>query len=175
MIVFDLECRERGHRFEGWFASSDDFARQQDTGLLACPQCGSTEVRKAPMAPNLGRKGNQIDTASAASPQPVSGANAVQANRIADHVPTGNVTNGNLPPEAVQMMITLARMQEEALKTSRWVGDRFAEQSRAMHYGETETESIHGQATLAEAKELLEEGIELAPLPFPVVPPEQAN
>lgn len=155
MIVFDLECRLSGHRFEGWFGSSEDFARQQETGLLACPQCGSSDVMKAPMAPNVGRKGSQMTTAASPPPRPVS--------------------NGNLPPEAVTMMKALAKMQAEAIKDSRWVGDNFAEQSRAMHYGETEAESIHGQATLAEAKELLDEGIAVAPLPFPVTPPDKAN
>jgi hypothetical protein len=73
------------------------------------------------------------------------------------------------------MIQALAKMQAEALKSSRFVGDKFADNARAMHYGERDTESIHGQATLAEAKELLEEGIGVMPLPLPVVPPEQAN
>jgi hypothetical protein len=157
MIVFDLECRLAGHRFEGWFASSDDFVRQQETGLLACPQCGSSDVTKAPMAPNLGRKGNQVAAKPASPP------------------PQRSVANESLPPEAVKMMKALAKMQAEAIKDSRWVGDNFAEQSRAMHYGEKEAESIHGQATLTEAKELLDEGIAVAPLPFPVAPPDKAN
>ena len=59
MIVFDLECRPVGHRFEGWFGSSDDYVRQQERGLVTCPTCGSAEVGKAVMAPNVGRKGNQ--------------------------------------------------------------------------------------------------------------------
>lgn len=157
MIVFDLECRSGGHRFEGWFGSSDDFARQQERGLVSCPHCGAGDVIKAPMAPNLGRKSNQVSipVAPQAAPQPMQG--------------------GKLPPEAVKMMKAMAAMQAEALKDSRWVGDSFAEQSRAMHYGERDTETIHGQATLSEAKELLEEGIAIAPLPFPVAPPEETN
>lgn len=156
MIVFDLECRLAGHRFEGCFASSDDFVRQQERGLVACPTCESSDVIKAPMAPNVGRKGNQADSSRSTPPARL-------------------VANGNLPPEAVKMMNALAKMQAEALKTSRWVGDGFVEQSRAMHYGEKDAENIHGQATLAEAKELLEEGIEVAPLPFPIAPPGDAN
>ncbi len=66
MIVFDLECRTGQHRFEGWFGSSEDFARQQERGLVSCPQCGSGDVAKAPMAPNLPRKGNQHSESSAA-------------------------------------------------------------------------------------------------------------
>ena len=156
MIVFDLECRTGGHRFEGWFSSSDDFAAQQQRGLVSCPHCGSADVAKAVMAPNVARKGNQL-----VAPRP--------ADQPAVHA------GGKLPPEAVQMMQALATMQAEALKASRWVGDGFAEQSRKMHYGETEAETIHGQATLGEAKELLEEGIAVMPLPFPVAPPDELN
>ncbi len=73
------------------------------------------------------------------------------------------------------MMQALAKVQAEALKDSRFVGESFAEDARAMHYGEQEAESIHGQTTIEEAQALLEEGIEVAPLPFPVVPPGKAN
>ena len=162
MIVFDLECRAGGHRFEGWFGSSDDFADQQDRGLLMCPECGSAEVVKAPMAPKLARKGNQLPSGpkAPARPQPMS---------------PQPMSRGAMPPEAVKMMRALHAMQTEALKDSRWVGDRFAEQSRAMHYGERDVETIHGEATLEEATALYEEGIEVAPLPFPVAPPGEAN
>jgi len=158
MIVFDLECQAMGHRFEGWFSSSEDFASQQERGLVCCPQCGSPDIAKAPMAPNLARKGNQ---------QP-EGKPSGQSQAM--HKPKGEI-----PPEVVQAMQSLARMQAEALKESQWVGDKFAEESRAMHYGERELASIHGQATMDEAKALLEEGIEVAPLLFPVAPPDQTN
>ena len=155
MIVFDLECRSGGHRFEGWFGSSEDFASQQGRGLVTCPECGSGDVAKAVMAPNVGRKGNQGGETLPEKAKPMS--------------------KGTLPPEAVQMMQKLAAMQSEALKESRWVGDKFADDARAMHYGERDVENIHGQATLEEAKDMLEEGIEVAPLPFPVAPPGKAN
>lgn len=158
MIVFDLECRAGGHRFEGWFGSSEDFAAQSERGLLACPQCGSADVIKAPMAPSVPRKGNQLSAPVAAE----------AAAPVA-------VANDTLPPQALRMMQELARMQAKALEKSRWVGGKFADESRAMHYGEREAEPIHGQATIAEARELLEEGIEVAPLPFPVAPPGEAN
>lgn len=159
MIVFDLACKPAGHRFEGWFASSEDYGDQRARGLLACPQCGAAEVDKAPMAPSVGRKGNQLP----AAPAP-------QAEK-----PQVMQAPASLPPEAVKMMRALATLQAEAIKDSRWVGDRFAEESRAMHYGESDAAPIHGQATLAEARELLEEGIEVAPLLFPVAPPGEAN
>lgn len=109
------------------------------------------------MAPNVGRKGNQLPMSAKRSdkPQPVA--------------------NAPMPPEAAAMMQALAKMQAEALKQSKWVGGKFAEQSRAMHYGEREHEVIHGQATLAEAKDLHEEGVPVMPLPFPVAPPDETN
>lgn len=168
MIVFDLECRAGAHRFEGWFGSSDAFARQQERGLVTCPHCGSAEVDKAVMAPRVARKGNQLPEASSARPRP-------PKLPTPPPPPSAPVASGPMPPEAVALMHKLATMQAEALKSSRFVGDSFADDARAMHYGERKTETIHGQATIAQAKELLEEGIAVAPLPFPVVPPEQAN
>ena len=155
MIVYDLHCAQ-GHRFEGWFGSSGDFAEQQDRGLVECPECGSQEVGKAPMAPAVPAKGNQ------------------RANVVAgkDGKP---VTNRAIPPEVHQAMRALAEAQAKALRKSTYVGDGFAEESRAMHYGEKEVEAIHGKATVREAKELIEEGIAVAPLPFPIAEPDKLN
>ena len=154
MIVFDLCCRPGGHRFEGWFASSQAFEQQMQRGLVTCPQCGAGDVAKAAMAPSLGRKGNQ------------------RAAQTADKVP---VSSGTSPPAAQAMLHRMAAMQAAALEHSTWVGDKFAARSRAMHYGEREPAAIHGQATLAEASELIEEGIAVLPLPFPVAPPDDVN
>jgi len=162
MIVFDLECREGGHRFEGWFGSSDEFARQQERGLLTCPTCGSAEVGKALMAPNLARKGNQRS-------------NAVQRSEVsASPAPLTNA-GPPIPPEAAELFRKIANAQAEALKSSRWVGEEFAETARAIHYGEAEVEAVHGQATADEARELFEEGVEIAPVLFPLLPPGKAN
>lgn len=115
------------------------------------------------MAPSVGRKGNQV---------------AVKTPTIAAR-PQGSspqVMSGTaMPPEALQMMQKLAKMQAEALTKSRWVGESFAEDSRAMHYGEREAEQIHGQATIKEARDLIDEGIAVAHLPFPIAPPGEAN
>lgn len=153
MIVFDLHC-DHGHRFEGWFGSSDDFASQQGRGLVACPECGSAVVGKAPMAPAVPRKGNSVE----------------QADRR-----TAPMASGEIPVEVRKAMKALAEAQKKALAQSKWVGDGFAEESRAMHYGEKDLEAIHGKATLKEAKELLEEGIEVTPLPFPIAEPGILN
>lgn len=168
MIVYDLQCHDADHRFEGWFKSSDDFTDQQGRGLVACPHCGSANVDKAIQAPRLARKGNQLSEAPPARRQSPASDPA--------SVPAAASVDAPLPPQAVeQVMQALATMQAEALRQSRYVGQNFVKDARAMHYGEREAETIHGQASVAEARELLEEGIGLMPLPFPVVPPDQAN
>ena len=75
----------------------------------------------------------------------------------------------------IETMKKLAAMQAKMLKSSEWVGERFVEESRAMHYGERDSRAIHGQATMEEARQLHEEGVPLAPLPFPVAPPDAIN
>ena len=153
MIVFDLHCAE-GHRFEGWFGSSDDFASQREGGLVACPQCGSDDVSKAPMAPAIPVKGNQRGDVPSKSEQ---------------------MAGGRIPPEVRKAMQALADAQAKALEQSRYVGDAFAEETRAMHYGEKDLEAIHGKATLQQAKELIEEGVPVAPLLAPYTPPDELN
>lgn len=153
MIVFDLTC-EHGHRFEGWFGSSGDYTDQLERGLLSCPQCGSSAVTKAPMAPAVAAKGNTRQEHGNGPKQ---------------------VSNQPMSPEVVAALTKLAEAQAKALKDSTWVGDKFAEVSRKMHYGETDERPIHGQASLEEAKGLVEEGIPVAPLPFPVAPPDKLN
>ncbi|WP_068075836.1 DUF1178 family protein [Novosphingobium lentum] len=173
MIVFDLECRSGGHRFEGWFGSTDDFARQQERGLVTCPVCDAADVVKAVTAPNLARKGNQSpaiaphrdNAQSAPAPAPAPASTSASQPVLASA----------MPPEAQAMFRALAAMQAEALKSSRWVGDNFAEKARAMHYGENEVEAIHGQTTPDEAIELFEEGIDIAPILFPLAPPGETN
>ncbi len=155
MIVFDL-CCSKGHLFEGWFGSSGEFGSQQARGLVSCPECGSPEVSKAPMAPAVPAKGSGQGKApreDAATP----------------------VSNREIPPEVEKAMRALAKAQKKALADSKYVGDGFAEESRAMHYGEKEVEAIHGKATVKEAKDLLEEGIQVAPLPFPIAEPDELN
>ena len=167
MIVFDLECSGGAHRFEGWFKSSDDFTSQQARGLIACPHCGSADVAKAPMAPRLSRKGNQTVSASPAATPSAPAKSAPEKPQA--------IASPRLPPEAVAAMHALAAIQAEAIKTSRWVGDKFADQSRAMHYGDADHATIHGQATREEARDLLDEGIMVAPLLIPIAPPDEIN
>lgn len=171
MIVYDLECRAGGHRFEGWFGSSGDFDSQRDRGLLSCPICGSAEVGKAAMAPAVPRKGNQLPEPRTA-PHPASGPGPGLAPAAKTPMAAGGPA---IPPQVAEALRAYAMAQAEALKSSKWVGNAFPEQARAMHYGEEDHAPIHGQATLEEAQDLLEEGIAVAPVLFPVIPPDKAN
>ena len=165
MIVFDLQCREDGTRFEGWFRSTEDFENQRTSGLLNCPNCGGDQVEKAVMAPAVGRKGNQRITKPARGPKPV-----VEPGQDA-----AVATMAPLSEDTKKALVAMAEIQRKVLEKSRWVGGRFADEARSMHYGETDAEPIHGETSIEEAEQLIEEGIEIAALPFPVAPPDAVN
>lgn len=150
MIVFDLKCSD-GHVFEAWFGSSAAWEAQRASGLVACPICGSAEVAKAVMAPNVGAKGNRA--AASTGPSPAADAS----------------------PVIKAAMEMIAAAQAKMLEKSQWVGAAFADKARAMHLGEEPSAQIHGQATAEQAQELVEEGVPVAPLLVPVIPPEQCN
>ncbi|MHA3790279.1 DUF1178 family protein [Sphingomonas sp. YL-JM2C] len=156
MIVFDLACNTAGHVFEIWFGSSADYEDQKARGLVMCPYCGSTDVDKAVMAPNVAAKGNQRSEPSAMAPVPA-----------AANVPS---------PEAFKAMVgKLAEVQARMLEGSDYVGSRFADEARSMHLGEQESRPIHGQTSPEEAKALIDEGVPVAPLLLPVRPPKSEN
>jgi hypothetical protein len=152
MIVFDLKCLDLGHVFEAWFGSTDDYEDQRRRGLVQCPLCGTERIEKAVMAPRVGAKGNQ----------------AVQA--VADE---GLSVSSD--PEVKAMLAAVVEMQKKLLENSSYVGDRFAEEARAIHLGEADGRPIHGRATREQAESLIEEGIAVAPLPFPVAEPNSKN
>lgn len=154
MIAFDLNC-SNGHRFEGWFASSEDYSKQQSAGLLACPVCNDITVQKALSVPHVPKKGNQRSVSVPVAAEPPK--------------------TDALPPVIVELVQKLAVAQTEMLKQSQWVGGQFAETARAIHYGEEADRIIHGETSADEAKALMEEGIQVAPLLFPVVPPSAKN
>lgn len=159
MIVFDLCCAVGDHRFEAWFASSDSFADQQARGLISCPICGDSEVRKAVMAPRVGAKSNR---------------------QVSAHTRPGQSQNQEHPgepsPELVRKLIAeIAAKQAEMLPQSRWVGRDFANAARAMHEGRTAEDLIHGQASPEEAESLRDDGIAAMPLLVPIIPPDLAN
>ncbi len=157
MIVFDLCCAAGDHRFEAWFASSDSFSDQQARGLIACPVCGDSEVRKAVMAPRIGAKANQLVVQAPTSPDQPAAA-------------------GDISPELVRRVVAeIAAKQAEMLPQSRWVGRDFAAAARAMHEGRAPDDLIHGQASPQEAQALRDDGIAAMPLLVPIVPPDAVN
>ncbi len=150
MIIFDLKCAPAGHVFEAWFGSTADYEEQKGRGLVSCPLCGAPDVAKAPMAPAVGAKGN---ARAPAQPELFSAdAEKVKA-----------------------MLAAAAAVQKQMLEGSEAVGDRFADEARAIHLGEAEARAIHGRATRAQAEGLIEDGIPVAPLPFPVADPGTEN
>jgi hypothetical protein len=134
MKVIDLRCQS-GHRFEGWFASDDDFLDQNGRGLIECPLCADKVIVRLPSAPRL-------NLSSAAEPTPA------QADETA------------LQTRWMQMVRHVIANTED-------VGERFAEEARRIHYGETAERGIRGQATAEQREALAEEGIEVHPLPLP--------
>lgn len=147
MIVFDLAC-PRAHVFEAWFGSTADFEDQRARGLVDCPICGARDVAKAVMAPNVAPKGNSV--------------------------PATLPMRGGAPTPAGMkaMLATLARAQAKALAGSEHVGPRFASEARAIHDGDAPERPIHGQATLDDARALIDDGVAVAPLPLPIAPPD---
>ncbi|WP_188063479.1 DUF1178 family protein [Sphingobium sp. KCTC 72723] len=156
MIIFDLKCAGQGHVFEAWFGSSADYEDQRARGLLSCPICGDSAIGKAVMAPAIAAKGNS---------------RAVAPSDAGQSVPMGAGDEAKMRA----LIDGMAQAQKKALEGSTWVGRGFAEQARAMHYGEQDRSSIHGEVAPQEAKALIAEGVEVAPLPFPVIPPQAKN
>jgi hypothetical protein len=160
MIAFDLVCTANDHRFEGWFSSSAEYERQLGANLLCCPICGTSSVTKAVMAPNIGRKSNQQ---VATMPKPAEEQTVAVSNQP------------EMPAEIAKAIAELGKLQSKMLENSAWVGDKFVEEARAIHYGEQPERIIHGEATPQDAQALFDEGVSIAPLPLPYVPPEAKN
>ena len=144
MIKYQLQC-DKDHEFAGWFASSDAFDKQVKRKLVECPECSSTDVRKALMAPSVStsRKKAQVETAETAKAR-------------------------------AELIKAMREVRKKVEQNAEYVGPRFAEEARRIHYKEAESregKGIYGEASLAEAKELAEEGIDFMPLP--VLPEDQ--
>jgi hypothetical protein len=157
MIRYALNC-DRGHPFESWFQNSAAYDKQAKRALIACPVCGSTEVEKAIMAPRLGR------TDAAETPTTKPPARTPPGPGPAQRPVQGPVAMMS-PPER-ELRKKLKELRDHITKNADYVGPRFPEQARKIHYGEIEHRSIYGEASPDEAKELHDEGIEFHPLPI---------
>lgn len=146
MIRYTLAC-EAGHGFESWFPSSESYDDQAARGLVTCPLCGSAKVAKAIMAPAIGRAASAPAEQSlpAVVPQPEA------------------VSLAAVPDQRLRAMLRAFR--EHVTANADDVGTRFPEEARRIHYGEAGDRAIYGEASPAEARALIEEGIAVAPLP----------
>lgn len=148
MIRYALRC-ERGHEFESWFQSSAAYDSQHRRGLVTCPACESTKVDKAIMAPRIARKGK-----SRSAPEPVA-------------APAQDASSASLvmAPQERELVAKLKELRDHVLKNADNVGKKFPDEARKMHYGDVEHRAIYGEATAEEARALIDEGVEVAPLP----------
>ncbi|MFO1172425.1 MAG: DUF1178 family protein [Hyphomicrobiaceae bacterium] len=146
MIRYRLTCAD-AHEFEAWFSSSAAYDKQAKAGHVTCPECGSNKVEKALMAPNVAtsRKKEAARTKAKAT--------AVPARPVASQMPT-------------EMLEMMRKIRDHVRENADYVGDKFAEEARKIHYEETEARGIYGEATPDEAKALHEEGIAVHPLPL---------
>ncbi|SIT71296.1 hypothetical protein SAMN04487769_1836 [Burkholderia sp. b14] len=145
MKVLDLTC-EHAHRFEGWFQSAEDFKSQLERHFVECPICGSKTVQRVPSAPRLNLSG-------ATAPAQCDGAPGVGGQSL---------NAGELQARWLQMMRQVIEHTED-------VGEQFVEEARRIHYDEAPARSIRGVTTLDDARALLDEGIDVMPLPLPAL------
>ena len=152
MIRYALVCA-KGHGFESWFQNSAAYDKQAKRGLVECPVCGDTKVEKAIMAPRIAgtRKRGKVSV-----PVPMGDVPAADAVKA----PVAMVS-----PQEQEFRAKLKELKEHLTKNSDYVGQKFPEEARKMHYGDIEHRSIYGEATLQDAKEMHDEGIEVHPLP----------
>ena len=152
MILYKL-CCDQSHEFEGWFKNSDAYDQQQSKNMVACPLCDSLEVRKAPMAPSIATKVHTEKNPTPKEPQsPASDLNEDSAIKVANS------------QDILEKAIVELKQKIEA--SCEDVGNRFPEEARKIHYGEAKKRSIHGEASLKDLKELADEGVDVAPLPW---------
>ena len=168
MKVLNLQCANR-HSFEGWFGSEDDFQSQFVRGLVECPMCADKEIVKMPSAPRL-NFGGHAPPGTAAEPASPSAPSGIQAQPDAS-VSSKELTTTPDPHDRIgpslEQQAAFLKAVRHVIANTEDVGDRFASQARAMHYGDVEPRSIRGNATQREAAELVEEGIDLMALPMP--------
>jgi hypothetical protein len=143
MIKYALAC-DQAHPFESWFPSSEAYESQRKRGFVTCPVCDSSKVEKQIMAPSVGRRSKVAVAPPAPDAQPV----AV------------------LSEKEREVRAMLRAIRDHVTQNAENVGGRFADEARKMHYGEAEQRSIYGAANPVEARALLEEGIEVHPLPL---------
>ena len=149
MIHYNLRC-ERGHAFESWFQSSSAYEAQEKRKLVSCPVCGSAKVERAIMAPQIvSKKGRE---SAEAAPAPATEVSAPASTPL-------------LMAQERELRAKLKELRDHIVKNAENVGERFPNEARKMHYGDIEHRPIYGEASPEEARALIDEGVEVAPLP----------
>jgi hypothetical protein len=149
MIRYNLRC-ERGHAFESWFQSSQAYESQEKRKLVNCPACGSAKVERAIMAPQIvSKKGRER-----AAPAPAAAAEAA--------IPASTPL---MMAQERELRAKLRELRDHIVKNADNVGERFPVEARKMHYGDIEHRPIYGEASPDEARSLIDEGVEVSPLP----------
>ena len=188
MINYALAC-DNGHEFDGWFRNSADYDKQHGLGLVTCPMCDSAKVQKRLMAPNVSTSRTQkkaqveqqvkraveqaqktSETTSETKTGTTAPAVAAAAETPAKQTPSVDLQAG--AGRAKELVEALREFRKQVVANTEYVGDKFADEARKIHYGESEERGIYGETTPKDAKELMEEGIDLMPLP---VLPEDRN
>ena len=146
MIHYQLRC-SADHAFDGWFRDSMGFDRQVELGLVACPECGTTAVNRALMAPRIGKRRAVVETAG------------TQATPAKVEQKTGTAV-----PDEVRAM--LQKLRADVERNCDYVGPSFADEARRIHTGAAEARSIYGESTPEQAEALADEGIEVARIPW---------
>jgi hypothetical protein len=149
MIRYNLRC-DRGHAFESWFQSSAAYESQEKRRLVSCPACGSVKVERAIMAPQIGGKKGR----DAAPPAPAA----------STEVTTPASTPLMMAHER-ELRAKIKELRDHIVKNADNVGERFPNEARKMHYGDIEHRPIYGEASPEEARSLIDEGVEVSPLP----------
>ena len=161
MIHYNLRCA-RGHAFESWFQSSSAYETQEKRKLVNCPTCGSAKVERAIMAPQIvSKRGREI-----AAPEPA------PAPSVASTDVTASASTPLLMAQERELRAKLKELRDHIVKNADNVGERFPTEARKMHYGDIEHRPIYGEASPDDARALIEEGVEVSPLP---VLPEDRN
>ena len=151
MIRYNLRC-ERGHAFESWFQSSSAYESQEKRKLVNCPACGSAKVERAIMAPQIVSKKSRDRAAAPAAAAP------------STEVTTPSSTPLMMAQER-ELRAKLKELRDHIVKNADNVGERFPNEARKMHYGDIEHRPIYGEASPDEARALIDEGVDVAPLP----------
>ena len=156
MILYRLRC-SKGPEFESWFKDSKTYERQEKKSLIGCAVCGEVKVSRAPMAPRLGKGAKTVEVekpaADAPATPPAPTPEQQQMAAMARHMPK-------------ELREALLKVRAEVEKNCEHVGDKFAEEARKIHYGESDKRGIYGETSEEEAESLAEEGIEFGRLPW---------